>query len=100
MYTHLLTIYLFLKLFFLQNDQFVVEDLHRAMLVDGLTSSRPVVPPEVNTPSEINALFDAISYSKGACIIRMINEFSEDEAFRLGLKVLQRCGFKRLGQLA
>jgi len=57
------------------------------MLVDGLTSSRPIVPPEVNTPAEINALFDTISYSKGACIIRMINEFAEDEAFKLGLEV-------------
>ncbi|CAK8674728.1 unnamed protein product [Clavelina lepadiformis] len=67
------------------NDQFVVSDLHRAMNVDGLTSSRPIVAENVETPSDINALFDTISYSKGACIIRMINHFVGDDAFKLGL---------------
>ena len=56
------------------------------MLADGITS-RPIVPNEVNTPEEIYALFDVISYLKGACIIRMINEFAGQDAFVLGLKV-------------
>ena len=71
----------------LQLDQFVVEDLHRAMLVDGLTTSRPIVPENVETADDINALFDSISYSKGACIVRMINEIAGDDAFKSGLKV-------------
>ena len=65
----------------------MVEDLHTAMLVDGLTSSRPIVAENVNTPADISALFDVISYQKGSCIVRMINEFSGDDAFKLGLKV-------------
>jgi len=72
----------------LQEDQFVNSDLHRAMSVDGLVSSRPIVQ-SVETPAEINALFDAISYSKGACIIRMISAFTEEPAFKLGLKVIK-----------
>uniref|UniRef100_H2YEN8 Aminopeptidase n=1 Tax=Ciona savignyi TaxID=51511 RepID=H2YEN8_CIOSA len=67
-------------------NQFVVSDLQRALNVDGLVSSRPIVAENVNTPSDINALFDTISYSKGACIIRMINQFAGEAAFKLGLE--------------
>ncbi|XP_078493564.1 aminopeptidase N isoform X1 [Ciona intestinalis] len=67
-------------------DQFTVSDLQRALNYDGLVSSRPIVAENVNTPSDINALFDTISYSKGACIIRMINQFAGDNAFKLGLE--------------
>ncbi|CAK8674727.1 unnamed protein product [Clavelina lepadiformis] len=68
------------------HDQFVMLDMHRAMLTDGYTSSRPIVSDNIETPSQIRSIFDAISYSKGACILRMINEFMGDEAFFLGLK--------------
>ena len=60
------------------------------MSVDGLVSSRPIVARNVSTKKDIDALFDAISYSKGACIIRMIRAFAGDEAFRSGLKVTSR----------
>lgn len=46
------------------NDQFVVENLHYVFGIDGLETSRPI-NIEVNTPEEIGALFDAISYDKG-----------------------------------
>ena len=64
-----------------------MKDFHRAMSIDGLVTSRPIVAENVSTKAEIDALFDAISYSKGACIIRMIRTFAGDKAFRLGLKV-------------
>ena len=57
------------------------------MSIDGLVTSRPIVAENVSTKAEIDALFDAISYSKGACIIRMIRTFAGDKAFQLGLKV-------------
>ena len=69
------------------------------MLVDGLTSSRPIVPDEVNTPADINALFDTISYNKGACIIRMINELAGQDAFVLGLKVCFSFFFFYIGEV-
>ena len=59
------------------------------MSIDGLVTSRPIVAENVTTKEEIDALFDAISYSKGASIIRMIRTFAGDEAFQLGLKVKQ-----------
>ena len=67
-------------------DQFVVNELHRAMSVDALVNSRPIVARNVNTNNEIIALFDAIAYAKGACIIRMIRAFAGEDAFKLGLK--------------
>ena len=36
-------------------------------------------------PSEIEEIFDTISYSKGASIIRMLHDFIGDDAFRKGM---------------
>lgn len=49
------------------DDQFVVENLQYVFGIDGLETSRPI-NLEVNTPDEISALFDAISYEKGNSI--------------------------------
>ena len=46
------------------NDQFGVVTLHAVFQVDSLESSRPI-NYQVNTPEEINAMFDTISYNKG-----------------------------------
>ena len=40
---------------------------------------------EVNHPSEVDEIFDAISYSKGSCVIRMLHEYLGKDNFRLGL---------------
>ena len=36
-------------------------------------------------PAEIDEIFDAISYSKGSSVIRMLHDYIGDEAFRQGL---------------
>ena len=46
------------------NDQFTVENLQYVMIQDSLESSRPI-NIQVNTPEEISAMFDSISYEKG-----------------------------------
>ena len=46
------------------NEQFTVTDLHYVFGIDALESSRPI-DFAVNTPGEINQMFDAISYEKG-----------------------------------
>ena len=63
--------------------QFIFSDTGPAMSLDGLKNTHPI-EAVVKTPHEINELFDAISYSKGAAIIRMLEQFLE-EAFRRGL---------------
>ncbi|XP_042215813.1 aminopeptidase N-like isoform X2 [Homarus americanus] len=66
-------------------DQFVVERQQKVMALDALRSSHPVRVP-VSDPAEINEIFDVISYSKGASIIRMMNHFLTETVFRRGLK--------------
>src|SRR5918996_4384708 len=64
--------------------QFTFADLGPAMALDGLRNTHPI-EAEVKTPHDINELFDAISYSKGAAIIRMLEQFLGEETFRRGL---------------
>ena len=65
--------------------QFVNMDTTRALSLDGLKNSHPI-EQEVNDPAEVSQLFDAISYSKGASIIRMLEQFLGAETFRQGLR--------------
>ncbi|XP_047739916.1 endoplasmic reticulum aminopeptidase 1 [Hyalella azteca] len=55
-------------------DQFVVETVQPALALDGLLSSHPVSTP-VEDPANIEAIFDAISYKKGASLIYMLEMF-------------------------
>jgi puromycin-sensitive aminopeptidase len=64
--------------------QFLFADSGPAMSLDGLRNTHPI-EAEVKTPHDINELFDAISYSKGAAIIRMLEQFLGEETFRRGL---------------
>src|SRR5919106_3027842 len=64
--------------------QFLFADIGPAMSLDGLRNTHPI-EAEIKTPDDINELFDAISYSKGAAIIRMLEQFLGEETFRQGL---------------
>ena len=64
--------------------QFVSSDTNHALSLDGLKNSHPI-EQEVKNPAQIGELFDAISYSKGASILRMLEQFLGEEEFRQGL---------------
>ena len=64
--------------------QFVSGDTNRALSLDGLRNSHPI-EQEVSNPAQIGELFDAISYSKGGSILRMLESFLGEETFRQGL---------------
>jgi puromycin-sensitive aminopeptidase len=64
--------------------QFVSMDTVRALSLDGLNNSHPI-EAEVRYPAEVEQLFDAISYSKGGSLIRMLEQFLGPETFRDGL---------------
>jgi puromycin-sensitive aminopeptidase len=66
--------------------QFVYADLNRALELDALKNTHPV-EVEVNHPREISEIFDAISYSKGASIIRMLADYIGENDFRKGLNI-------------
>lgn len=52
---------------------YVTDNLQSALGLDSLRSSHPIEVP-VKRADEINQIFDAISYSKGSCVIRMISK--------------------------
>ena len=51
------------------------------MDVDALRSTRPIRAP-AKTPAEINEVFDAIAYKKGAAVLRMVEIYVGEDAFR------------------
>ncbi|KAF2350322.1 Peptidase M1 membrane alanine aminopeptidase N-terminal, partial [Trinorchestia longiramus] len=65
--------------------QFVVDDLQRVFRMDAKLSSHPIVQP-VAHPNQITEIFDAISYSKGASVLRMLDNFMGKEEFRRGVR--------------
>uniref|UniRef100_A0A672SI51 Aminopeptidase n=1 Tax=Sinocyclocheilus grahami TaxID=75366 RepID=A0A672SI51_SINGR len=64
--------------------QFVSADYTRALDLDALDNSHPI-EVDVGHPSEVDEIFDAISYSKGASVIRMLHNYIGDEEFRKGM---------------
>ncbi|XP_004617569.1 aminopeptidase N [Sorex araneus] len=68
-------------------DLMVPNELYRVMAVDALASSHPLSSPadEVQTPAQISELFDSISYSKGASVLRMLSSFLTEDLFKEGL---------------
>ncbi len=66
--------------------QFVNMDTNRAFNLDGLKNSHPIEQEVVN-PAEVSQLFDAISYSKGGSVLRMLEHFLTPSAFRTGLNI-------------
>jgi aminopeptidase N len=57
---------------------------HGAMAIDALTATR-AVRTAAETPDEINELFDPIAYEKAAAILRMVESYVGEEAFRAGV---------------
>ena len=55
-----------------------------ALRLDALSSTRPV-RTKAETPEEINELFDAIAYQKGAAVLRMVEGYVGAEPFRAGV---------------
>lgn len=65
--------------------QFVFTDMGRALSLDGLKSSHPI-EIEVRDPEQISEIFDGISYSKGASVIRMLAAYLGADVFQRGLQ--------------
>ncbi|XP_055017294.1 endoplasmic reticulum aminopeptidase 1b isoform X2 [Boleophthalmus pectinirostris] len=68
----------------LQVDDFFLGKCFEAMEVDSLSSSHPVSTP-VENPTQIQEMFDDVSYDKGACILNMLQDFLSPEAFEIGI---------------
>jgi len=66
-------------------NQFVDDAMNTAMGLDSLKTTHPI-DVKVNSPAEIREIFDAISYDKGGCILRMLESYVGEPNFRKGLK--------------
>ncbi|KXS98509.1 hypothetical protein AC578_5517 [Pseudocercospora eumusae] len=66
-------------------EGYVTDNLQSALGLDSLRSSHPIEVP-VKRADEINQIFDAISYSKGSCVLRMISKHLGEDVFMQGIR--------------
>ncbi|HXG09117.1 MAG TPA: M1 family metallopeptidase [Gemmataceae bacterium] len=57
-----------------------------ALVVDGLHSTRPIEYP-VAAPQDAEAMFDVLTYEKGASVLRMMEQYLGPEVFRAGVRL-------------
>jgi len=67
-------------------DQFTVDDQAAALRLDSLRTSHPIQVPIAHA-EEVEQVFDAISYCKGASVIRMLRAVLGFENFQKGLRL-------------
>ena len=60
-------------------------DREMALALDGLHSTRAIEWP-VRTPGEVESMFDALTYEKGASLLRMIEQYLGEDRFRDGVR--------------
>jgi len=65
-------------------DMFIASEYNRAFELDGMETSHPI-EVEVARAKQADEVFDAISYCKGASIIRMLQTYLGSEIFRKAL---------------
>ncbi|GAW18137.1 hypothetical protein ANO14919_076100 [Xylariales sp. No.14919] len=66
-------------------ENYVADSLQSALGLDSLRSSHPIEVP-VKRASEVEEIFDAISYSKGSCVLRMISTYLGEDVFLEGVR--------------
>jgi aminopeptidase 2 len=66
-------------------EGYVTDNLSSALSMDSLRSSHPIEVP-VKRAEEINQIFDAISYSKGSCVLRMVSKYLGEDVFIEGIR--------------
>ncbi|KAF9463935.1 leucyl aminopeptidase [Collybia nuda] len=68
------------------NSEFITDHLNRALSLDAKLSSHPI---EVACPdaNHINQIFDDLSYSKAASVLRMLSNYVGEELFLKGVSL-------------
>ncbi len=69
--------------------QYFEETIADALSADELESTHPI-NVKVNTPGEIDEIFDKISYDKGGSVLHMLESYVGEKAFREGLHLYLR----------
>ena len=66
-----------------------IEDKSRVLFDDALRSTHSIWTP-VQTPDEAIEMFDSITYQKGCAVMRQLENFLGEEAFRSGLRAYMK----------
>ena len=66
-------------------DKFNDNEYSSALELDSLESSHPI-EVSIERTEDIANIFDAISYSKGSCIVKFMVKYMGDETFRAGMR--------------
>jgi aminopeptidase N len=70
------------------------QENQQALSLDSLKATRPI-HVDVETPAQIDEAFDAITYQKGAAVLRMVESYVGAETFRKGVNAyLQTYAYK------
>ncbi|KAJ3226618.1 Aminopeptidase 2 mitochondrial [Clydaea vesicula] len=64
---------------------FTKQIVQPALNLDGLRNSHPI-QVEVSDVVKVDEIFDAISYNKGAAVIKMVNSFLAEDDYKNGLR--------------
>uniref|UniRef100_A0A3Q2CW86 Aminopeptidase n=1 Tax=Cyprinodon variegatus TaxID=28743 RepID=A0A3Q2CW86_CYPVA len=67
----------------LQVEEYQLHTCFAAFGLDSLNSSRPISSPAEST-TQIEEMFDTVSYDKGACVLHMLRHFLTEEVFQGG----------------
>lgn len=65
-------------------NDYVSGELATGLFKDSLKTTHPI-EVEINNPDEIEEVFDEISYDKGGCVLRMLENYIGEEFFRQGV---------------
>ncbi|XP_037759220.1 endoplasmic reticulum aminopeptidase 2 isoform X3 [Chelonia mydas] len=68
----------------LQIEDYFLNVCFGAIARDSLNSSHPISNP-AETPIQIKEMFDTVSYDKGACILKMLQDFLSEVVFQKGI---------------
>jgi len=55
------------------------------LMIDGLHTTRPIEFP-VHSPADATAMIDAITYQKGGSVLKMLEQYLGEDAFRDGIR--------------
>uniref|UniRef100_A0A8K9XFZ7 Aminopeptidase n=1 Tax=Oncorhynchus mykiss TaxID=8022 RepID=A0A8K9XFZ7_ONCMY len=68
----------------LRVEDYLVDTCFAAIGRDSLNSSRPI-SSAAESPTQIEEMFDTVSYNKGACVLHMLRHYLTDQVFQSGI---------------
>ncbi|XP_053277343.1 endoplasmic reticulum aminopeptidase 2 [Pleuronectes platessa] len=75
-------------------EEYMLNTCFLGIGLDSLNSSRPISSAAEN-PTEIEQMFDTVSYDKGACVLHMLRHFLTDDVFQSGIvRYLRKYSYK------